>query len=176
MFKRIVFFCLMLITSLGCVAQTRLYLTPVYNRNFEFGDACNSYDMTFNLQIYNEISDRSWTRVCYGIGVCFMGAYFEPSIDISFGVGVDFWNFYGILDLKPTIKRIGNGHQVYGDEIAFGIIPKLGIGYNWFITDGIALFAETGFYKEFDVIYTRSDMNVNSFGIYLSIGFRIKDI
>lgn len=158
------------------MSQTHLYLTPVYNRNFEFGDACNSYDITVNLQVYNEISDRSWARVCYDIGACFIDGYFEPSIGFSLGAGIDFDNFYSSFDLIPTIKCVGNGHQVYGDEIAFGLIPKLGIGYNWFITDGIILFAETGFYKEFDIIYTRSDMNVNSFGIYLNIGFRIKSI
>jgi len=176
MFKRIVFFCLMFIASLGCIAQDHLYITPVSSSKFELGDVSNVYGMTIDMQIYREITHRSWTRLCYGMGFRSVDGDFEPIIGVSFGVGIDFGNFYGILDLMPTIKCIGNGHQVYGDEFAFRLMPKVGIGYNWFISHCTALFVETGFYKEFDVIYTRNDLNVNSFGIYLNIGFRFQHI
>lgn len=176
MIKKIVFLSLMLIATLGCIAQEHLYITPVSSCKFDLGDVSNVYDMTIDMQIYREITDRSWTRLCYGIGFRSVNGDFEPIIDVSFGVGIDFGNFYGSFDLRPTLKYVGNGHQIYGDEMSFGLIPKLGVGYNWFITDWITLFAETGFYKEFVVIYTRDDLNVNSFGIYLNIGFRFKHI
>ena len=176
MIKKFVFLSLMLIASLGCIAQDHLYITPVSSCKFDLGDASNVYDMTIDMQIYGEITDRLWTKLCYGIGFSSVDGDFKPIIGVSFGAGIDFGNFYGSFDLIPTIKCVGNGHQIYGDEITFGLIPKLGVGYNWFITDWMALFAETGFYKEFDVIYSKNYLNVNSFGIYLNIGFRFKHI
>lgn len=176
MFKKIAFFILLSAVGASCFSQDHIYISPLFSNKFDFGQDYKSYDITVDLHHCREISDVLWSRFSYGIGMRFINGTFGPIFNIGYGVGLNVSNFYGLIDFNPVIKCVGNGHQVNGDEISFGIIPKLGIGYNWFITDDVILFGETGFYKEFDIIYTSDDLKINSFGIYLNIGFKFKHI
>lgn len=176
MLKKIVLLTLMAINGFACMPQDHLYIVPVSSSRFDFGDVYNAYDITLDMQIYREISDRAWTRIYFGLGGRFINDYWEPIFGLGFGVGYNLGNFYGSLDFKPTFSYTGNGHQVYGDEFAFRLMPKVGIGYNWFISDCTALFVETGFYKELNIICTRKDLNIDSFGIYLNFGFKFKHV
>jgi hypothetical protein len=94
---------------------------------------------------------------------------FGPIISMSYGVGIDFDNFYGLLDFRPIFKSTTT-------DIVFGVITKLGVGYNFKLTDSSVLFIESGLFKEFDVIYTSDKLDIDSFGIYLNIGFKFKHI
>jgi hypothetical protein len=169
MIKKIVLLSLMFITGLGCVAQDHVYVSPVFNTRFDFGVNYNVYDITVDFQHYKEIGERSWSKFTYGIGCRVANKDFGPIISMSYGVGIDFDNFYGLLDFRPIFKSTTT-------DIVFGVITKLGVGYNFKLTDSSVLFIESGLFKEFDVIYTSDKLDIDSFGIYLNIGFKFKHI
>lgn len=174
MIKKIVFFISMLIASVGCFSQEYLYITPSFNNKFDFGLDSRVYDITIDIQLYREISESTFTRFSYGIGARFISGVFGPIFEISYGVGKKFNNFYGLVDFTPTIKCVGKDHQVNGDEMAFGFIPKIGVGYNIPLSESMFIFVEVGGFKEFEIIYSRDDLNVNSYGVYVNVGFKFK--
>lgn len=174
MIKKFVFFCLMLITSLGCMAQTHLYISPAVRTSIDFGNRNVFYELTGDFLLRSQITDELWSRLYYCVGERIIDHGLVPFLGISYGIGMNFNNWYGVADFRPVLKYVGNGHQIYGDEICIGLIPKISAGYEHELSKYTSLFAELGFFKELDLIYSREDLNINSFGFCLSVGVRFK--
>ena len=176
MCKKLFIFILILTANLSCFSQGFFCASPTLNGKIDFGEQSTTYGLSVNFQYYREIGEITWTRLSCGIGFSVVNDDFGPIISLGYGVGINFGDFYGLLDFSPTINCVGTGAQVYGDEISLGIMPKIGFGHNWNFTETTTLFTEIGFYREFTLIYTRDNVKSNSYGFYLNIGIKLKYI